>query len=52
MLTFSGFPLAIFSGSFISFLVITFLGFSGDNGGFIGDASCNILLGVFNGTLL
>lgn len=52
MLTFSGFPLAIFSGPFVSLLVITFQGFSGETGGFIGDASSNILLGVFNGTLL
>ena len=51
MLTFSGFPLVILSGLLVSFIVDSFLGFSGEAGGFIGGAS-NTLFVVFNGSLL
>ena len=51
LLTFSGFSLAIFTGVFVTFLIVSFLGFSGDTGGLIGGGS-NILLGVFSGSLL
>ena len=51
LLTFSGFSLAILSGGHI-FPVVPFIGFSSEAGGFIGDASDIILLGVFDGSLL